>query len=212
MKIISSFVLVGLFIFSQSGLVMAATASQTYQTSATVPVASAVSIQAFSVNATGTPVFTSMGSNTSLNFDPMTFNTTTQIYVPNNYYAINVGPGAGGGSGSVSATITYTEGANPNNVSGGTTHGLGYKTVATFVKTVGSTETVMGAHPKTKLIDMIGGVNISTTDTAGGTFRMYLGVETNPTAAGEPAGVEVISAADRPGNYTGSVLISATVV
>ena len=211
MKIISSLVLAGLLMFSQAGSLMAATGTGTYQMSATVPVASAVSIQAFSINGTGAPVFTSMGSNTSLNYDPMTFNTTSLIYVPNNYYAINVGPGVGG-SGATSATVTYTEGANPNNVSGGSTHGLGYKAVATFVKEVGSTESAMAAHAKTKLIDMTGGIAISTADTAGGTFRLYLGVETNPTAAGEPTAVEVFSGADRAGSYTGSVLISATVV
>ena len=156
-----------------------------------------------------TNVFTPV-SGTSLSFDPLVFDTTNNIYVPDHYFAINVGPTAGGGSTSVN--LAYTEGSNPNSVIGG--QGLGWKSVATFTKQLSGTETKLTAHGTggKKLLKDVTAESITSTELGAGTFRMYLGVETNPTAPGEPAGAQVISGADKPGTYTGSLVVSGTVL
>jgi hypothetical protein len=199
--------LAGAFLLSSVGIVFAASGSQTYTVSATVPAASSVSISAASVDSVSNTFTTVNG--TSLSFDPLTFDSTNHIFVPNHYFAISAGPANGGGSTDV--TVSYTEGANPNNVSGGSGHGLGWKTTGTFVKISGTSETTLAAHGKKLLKDITGGEHVTTTELGTGSFRLYVGIETNPTAAGEPAGAEVISAADKTGSYTGSLVISATV-
>lgn len=199
------FIITAFLIFS--GSAFAATGSQTYTVSATVPAASGVSITASSVNST-TNVFTTVNG-TSLSFDPLTFDTTNHIFIPDHYFAIGVGPA--NGAGSTDVTLSYTEGANPNNATGGSGHGLGWKTVATFVKLAGTTETPLTSHGPKKLLKSLSGEHITAAELGTGSLRIYLGIETNPTAAGEPAGAEVISAADKTGSYTGSLVISATV-
>jgi hypothetical protein len=196
-------------IMATTGAVMASVSgTKTFTLSATVPAATGVSIIASSVNST-TNAFTTV-SGTSLSFDPLTFDTTNSIFIPNHYFAIDVGPAGGGGSTDV--TVTYTEGANPNATTGGSGHGLGWKAEGTFVKIAGGTETPLTSHgPKKLLKSLIGGEHVTLTELSGGTFRMYIGIVTNPTAAGEPAGAEVISAADKTGSYTGSLVVSATV-
>jgi hypothetical protein len=205
MKAIKSLFTAGVLIYSS--VAFAATGSQTFTVSATVPAASGVSITAASVNAT-TNAFTTVNG-TSLSFDPLSFDSTNHIFVPDHYFAINVGPS--NGAGSTDATISYTEGANPNNVTGGSGHGLGWKSVATFVKQSGTTETTLPSHGPKKLLKDLTGEHVTSAELGTGTLRIYLGIETNPTAAGEPAGAEVISAADRTGSYTGSLVVSATV-
>ncbi len=200
--------LIGAFLIGFPGVSMAVTGSQTFNVSAVVPAATGVSIVASSVNST-TNVFTTV-LGTSLSFDPMTFDTTNAIFVPNHYFAISVGPSGGGGSTSV--TVKYTEGNNPNNVVGGSTHGLGYKSTATFVKVVGTTETVLATHGKKLLNSLTTQESVTSAEVGAGYFRLYLGVETDPTAAGEPAGAEVFSGADKAGSYAGSLLITGTVV
>lgn len=199
--------LAAVLFFGSTALVMAASGSQTYTVSATVPAASSVGFTASSVNSS-TNAFTTVNG-TSLSFDPLTFDTTNHIFIPDHYFAIGVGPA--NGAGSTDVTVSYTEGANPNNVSGGSGHGLGWKTVATFVKLSGTTETMLTAHGPKKLLKDLASEHVTSAELGTATLRLYLGIETNPTAVGEPAGAEVISAADRTGSYTGSLVISATV-
>jgi hypothetical protein len=186
---------------------MAATGSQTYTVSATVPAATSVSINASKVNST-TNVFTPV-TGTALSFDPLRFDTTNQIFMPEHYFAISAGPANGGGNTDV--TVSYAEGSNPNAVAGGSGHGLGWKTSATFVKVEGATETPLSSHGPKKLLKSLSSERITSTELGSGVFRMYVGVVTNPTAPGEPAGAEVISGADKTGSYTGSLVVSATV-
>ncbi len=190
---------------------------QTFTVSASVPAATGAGIIVSSVN-TNTKQFTSV-TGSSLSFDPMTFTPNINIYLPNHYFAIDVV--ATGGAGSPSANITYTESANHPNV--GTTHGgLGSKATITFAKTtfVGkdqngndiTSDALMGNHGPKKLLKNISGEAITSTETSGGWLRMYLGVNTGDVNAvpAEPAGSEVFSNADKPGSYTGTLLISAT--
>ncbi len=203
MEKILRLVLISGFLLGSTGSLMADT--RTFTVSATIPPPSGVSLTAHSVNA-ATNVWT-LVTGTALNFDPMTYDLTNQIYRPDHYFVINAGPIAGAGSTDV--TVSYTEGANPNTAVGG--HGLGWKTVATFVKVSGTTETNLAAHGPKKLLKDLTAEHITPAELGTGTFRMYTGIELNPAATGEPAGAEVFSAADRVGSYTGSLVVTATV-
>jgi hypothetical protein len=208
MNIKTSIVLGGLFVLLQSAAVWASTT--TFTVSATVPTATGVSIGVDSVNAT-TNVFTALAAGTTaLSFDPMTLNTTSNIYVPNVYYALNFG--VTGGAGTPDVTVVYTEGANPN----GTTNGLGYKATATFAKEVvtgtSTTETIT-ALGKKRLIDLTGTVGHEAyTNITGGYLRIYLGIWTGSTTApADPTNGQPFTAGDAPGLYSGSLLVTSVV-
>jgi hypothetical protein len=209
MKTKMSIVLAGLFVMLQAGTVWASIT--TFTVSATVPTATGVSITVASVNS-ATNVFTTLASGTTaLSFDPMTLNTTNNIYLPNKFYALNFGVSNGAGTPDVS--VTYTEGANPN----GATNGLGFKSTATFAKEVVSTtgattETLLTAHgPKKRLIDLAA-EHVTFTELAGGFLRIYLGVWTGSTVApADPVNGKPFSNADAPGAYTGSLVVTAVV-
>ena len=200
------------FILGSVGNSFAVIGTQTFTVSATVPLPSGVSIAATSINSTSS-VRTAV-SGTALSFDPLTFNTTNQIWLPDHYYAIDIGPG--GGPGATSAVVSYTEGTNPNSAIAA--HGLGWKSTATFFKVSGSgastVEASLSAHGPKKMLKDLVNENVTTAELTGGTLRMYVGIVTkDPTAViPDPAASEVISNADRSGTYTGSLLITATVV
>ena len=198
------------------GLLLAGAATSwavqtTFTVSATVPSATGISITVASVNST-TNVFTTLpAGTTALSFDPMSYNTTNNIYLPDHYFALNFG--TTGGAGTPDLTITYNEGANPN----GATSGLGYKATATFAKEVtgannSTTETLLTAHgPKKRLIDL-SGEHVAYTEVAGGYPRIYLGVWTGSTTApADPTNGQPFSNADAPGTYTGSLVVTAVV-
>jgi hypothetical protein len=208
MRKVLSLVLGGLFLLFQSATGWAST---TFTVSATVPSATGISVAVDSVNST-TNVFTLLAAGTTaLSFDPMTYNTTNNIYIPSIYYAINFG--VTGGAGTPDLTVTYNEGANPN----GATNGLGYKATATFAKEVvgtggTTTETLLTDHgPKKRLIDL-SGEHVTYTELAGGYPRIYVGVWTGSTAApADPVNGQPFSNGDAPGLYTGSLVVTAVV-
>ncbi|MBF0490835.1 MAG: hypothetical protein HQL15_09545 [Candidatus Omnitrophica bacterium] len=204
--------LVGVLIVGAPGLSLAATGNATFTVSATVPAPTSVSINAVSINATGTPVLTPV-TGTALSLDPLAFSAVNQIYLPDHYFAINVGA-AGGSAASTVVTLSYTEGSNPNNVAGGSTFGLGWKTVGTFAKELGTTETILTGHGTNgkKLIKDLSGETVTAAELGSGTFRLYLGIVTdNSAGAPVPPGAQTFSNSDKPGSYTGSLLVSATV-
>ncbi len=202
MKKVLSLIVAGVVVFAQTGF--AATA--TYTVSATVPASSAISINAFSVNSVSSVKSGITG--TALSFNPLVYQPSLGIYLPDHYFIIESGLGTGAGNQDI--TIVYTEGANPN--TGG--HGLGWKTVATFNKVTGpSTEVAITGHPKRLLKDLTGaGINITPAQIGTSLLRMYVGAVTGDATLGEPAGAEVISNADRQGDYNGQLAITATVV
>ncbi len=201
-------ILGGLFLLSQLVLPVGARAqaATAFTVSATVPLATGISIVVDSVNATGTPVFTPV-SGTSLSFDPMTFNTTNHIWLPSIYYVLNVS--VSGGGGLPDTTVTYAEGTNPN----GSSNGLGYKTTATFDQELGSAETLLSLGKK-RLIDLTGSTgHVPYTSLAAGSYlRIYLGVWTGSTTApADPTNGQPFSNADVAGTYTGTLTVSATI-
>jgi hypothetical protein len=206
MKKVLSLVLGGVFLLFQALPVWAATA---FTVSATVPLATGITMVVDSVNATGTTVFTPV-SGTALSFDPMTFNTTNNIYLPGIYYALNISTSGGGGL--PDTTVTYTEGTNPNSGSA-TQGGLGTKSTATFAQELGSVETIT-ALGKKRLIDLTGTVGHEpyTALASGSYLRIYVGVWTGSTTApADPTNGQPFSNADASGTYTGTLTVTAVV-
>jgi len=197
---------VGVFLSFQSVIGWAST---TFTVSATVPTATSVSIVVDSINST-TNVFTTLpAGTTALSFDPMTFNATNNIYIPNVYYALNLS--VAGGAGYPDTTFTYTEGNNPN----GSNSGFGYKSTATFDKEVvgtnGATTETLLSQGKMRLIDL-SGTHVAYTEIIGGYLRVYLGVWTGSTVApADPTNGQPFSNGDAAGLYTGSLLVTSTV-
>jgi hypothetical protein len=200
-------VLGGLLLVGQAAAWAAPT---TFTVSATVPSATGIGVTVSSVNSSTNAFTTLSAGTTALSFDPLTFNTTNNIYLPNHYFALDFA--VTGGSGSPDVTVSYTEGSNPN----GSTNGLGYKSTATFAKEVSNgtsnTETFLTAHgPKKRLIDL-SGEHVAYTELTGGFLRMYLGLWTGSTTApADPTNGQPFTTADGAGTYTGSLVVTAVV-
>ena len=209
MKTRLSIVLGGLLLLVQAGTGWASTA---FTVSATVPTANSVNLVVDQVNASGTPVFTPV-TGTALSFDAgggMVYNTTNNIYLPSVYYAINVS--AAGGGGLPDTTVTYAEGTNPNSGSS-TQGGLGQKATVTFAQELGSVETIT-ALGKKRLMDLTGSVGHEpyTSLATGSYLRLYVGVWTGSTTApADPSNGQPFSNADAPGQYTGTLTVTAVV-
>ena len=199
----------GLFLLCQVGTGWASTA---FQVSATVPLATGISIVVDSVNSTGTPVFTPV-TGTALSFDAgagMQLNSTYNILMPSVYYALNIA--SSGGAGLPDTTLTYAEGTNPNSGSA-TLGGLGTKTTATFAQELGSVETIT-ALGKKRLIDLTGSVGHEpyTALATGSYLRVYVGIWTGSTTApADPSNGQPFTYGDAPGTYTGTLTVTAVV-
>ncbi len=201
MKKIVSLVLGGLFLLFQAGTVWATVTS--FTVSATVPSASGVSISVASVNATTNAFTTLPAGTTALSFDPMTFNPTTLVYLPDVYYALNFA--VAGGAGEPDVSFQYNEGTNPN----GGANGLGHKSSATFVQEATGGETLLPSHPKTMLIN-VNPTHVAYTELAAGSYlRVYLGVCTG--GPNDPTGCKPFTNSDASGTYTGSLVATAVV-
>jgi hypothetical protein len=203
MKKVISFLGIMLFLLAQVGLAWAVD----FTISADLDPATGVSITASSVNAT-TKVFTPVG--TALDFNPLIFNTTSKIWLPDHYFAIDVGTTGGGGS--TDTTVTYEEGSNPNSTSTG--HGLGWKSTATFMKVVGSTETGLSGHGPKKMLKDLSGERILPAEVAGGYLRIYVGVVSKDPKATflDPDASEPFTNVDMHGTYNGTLRVTATAV
>lgn len=188
------------------GIAVNNAAQVSFTVSATIPAATGVSITATKI--TGT----TWGSTvTALDFDPMTLDTDNGVWLPDHFFAIDVA--ATGGAGAPDVTAKYVEGSKPS----GQTNGLGYKSLATFVKVTGpdddQTETQMTAHgPKKPLKDLSGGgEQITDTEISGGFLRIYVGIFPGDDPDVTAAGGEPFTNADQPGDYDGTLTITATV-
>ena len=176
----------------------------------TVPTATGVNIVAVKVITAGNVFGTTPVS--SFNFDPMTLS-PLGVWLPDHYYAVDVG--VTGGSGSTNITLQYTEGLNPNN---NATNSLGYKTTATFVRITGGpapadqvqTPITTSAGSKALLTNLTGGVNVTPVMLSGGFFRAYVGIYPGDDVATLPQG-KPFTNADVPGTYTGTLKVTATV-
>lgn len=169
--------------------------------SATIPAATGVTISAARVNS-ATNEFTPV-TGTNLSFDPMTFDATNGIYLPDHFFAIDVG--GVGGAGAPTVNVSYTEGLNPN----GATNGLGSHAAATFVRVETASEVPLTAHGPKKLLKDITGESITTAEQSGGFLRIYAGIVTGD--ASTPSGGAPFTNGDQPGAYNGTLVVTATV-
>ena len=190
------------FSFATPSFAVPLSASKSFTLSASIQAATGISINASKVD-TASNQFSPV-TGLALSFNPMVPDLVNGTFVPDHYFAIDVG--TTGGAGVPTVTVKYTEGANPNNP-GGPSHGLGTKSTATFVKISGTTETQLTNHgPKKLLINT--DETIAPSEIVGAYLRVYVGIVTGGT--GVPAGGEPFTNADVPGTYDGTLVVSAT--
>jgi|CXWL01.1.fsa_nt_gi hypothetical protein len=201
MKKVSYLLTAAVLILVLQGVGLAGAATTSFLVSASVPAATGVSITASRVNS-ATNAFTPVAG-TNLSFDPLTFNAINGIYLPDHFFAIDVG--VVGGAGAPSVVVAYTEGLNPNNPG----KGLGWHSAATFIRVEGTTEVPLTAHGPKKLLKDISSENITSTETTGGFLRVYAGILTGDATT--PATGVPFTNADKPGAYNGTLVVTATV-
>lgn len=179
----------------------------TFQISVDIPAATSIGIVANQID-TVSGVWTKVPSS-NLSFGMQTLNSALGIYTGTKYFAVDIAPV--GSTANMQVGVSYQEGSNPN----GTGHGLGWKGTATFVKTSGSgnntTDQLLTNHGK-KLFKDLNNETITSAEILGGWSRVYLGLNTgDPNATPpEPAQAELFTPLDKPGNYNGTILITAT--
>ena len=177
-----------------------------FTVSASIPAATGISIVATQVNSANNQFGAQV---TALDFNPMAFNATNKVWLPDHYFAIDVG--ATGGAGNPNITVKYAEGAKPV----GQPNGLGFKSIATFVKITGGPapadqiQTDLAAHPKKPLKNITAGEVIGNAEIAGGFFRVYIGIYPGGDAALAALGAEPFTNGDKSGNYDGTLTITA---
>ena len=188
-------------VLTVKGVAVVDAATTSFLVSASIPAATGASITASRVNS-ATNVFTPVAG-TNLNFDPMTYDPVNGIYLPNHFFAIDIG--AIGGAGAPDVTVSYTEGANPNSPN----PGLGGHAAATFVRVETAGEVPLTTHGPKMLLQDISGEHITTAETVGGYLRIYAGIVTGDVST--PAGGVPFTNADQSGAYNGTLVVTATV-
>jgi hypothetical protein len=176
--------------------------SQTVTVSATVPTRAGGLTVAIS-KVTGT-VWTA--NQTAISFGTLTWNSTNKIFLPDSYYAVDLGVEDNTNS---AWTITHTR----NSLAGQGTN-INDKVNVTFVKQTSSTVGV-----ELQKLSFADSQNISYTKAqlAGGWLRVYYGIGTGEvdtvTKIGKDAtGVTPIGLDTPAGTYTGSVTLTLTAV
>ncbi len=201
------FVVVAVLLVAVPNVASALTVTRQFVVSATVPAATGISITATRVAVQGN-VFGS--AVTAMDFNPLTFNAANGIWVPDHYFAVDVG--ATGGAGTPVVLVSYGSESSP----AGQAKGLGFKSTATFVKVTGTgasqTETSLTTHGPTKLLNQLtAGEVINASEVTGGFFRMYVGVYTGGNATIDGLGGVPFTNADVPGTYQGTLIVAATI-
>ena len=200
MKKTLGFLLATVFVFLQTGSLSAATRSFTM--TASIPSATGVSLAVYG------PGGAMSSDATLLNFGPLTFDTTNNVWMPVGNFMIVTSPVSG--SGSVDTTVSYSEGHNPNGASG---KGLGWHSFAWFRMFVPrgnqSVEIDLPAHGPRKLLKDVNNEHIPTSEMGIGTsLVLYLTLATG--AASDPAGSVPFTNLDAAGTYDGTFIITAT--
>ncbi len=140
--------------------------------------------------------------------DPM--GRTWSVFLPQYYFAIDIGFPDGGMPSGKSIVVAYGSDVRPP----GATSGLGDKATITYCRTYfaapGDWElnrTTDAVIEKKLLKD---GNTVPTSAITGGWLRMYVGIVTlDPTAVPvDPAGAQIFSPSDITGTYSGAVTIS----
>ncbi len=196
------FILVVVFFFASTGLLWSA---NIFMVTAAIPSATGVKITAATI--VENPVTHAIISytpidTTDLTFSAMTYDSTNKIWTPPNYFAIDI---ANTGVGSPNVAVVYADGGKP----AGQAQGLGNRATIAFKKVVWvdashNNETDIAGHPRKALIAANDSFLPATT--AGGWFKMYIGVATDASVANAAP----FTNADQPGSYSGTVTVTAT--
>lgn len=145
--------------------------------------------------------------------DPVT-NVVSGGWRSNQSFILDIVP-TGGSVSPADITVHYAEMSNPNIVTNG--HGLGWKSTITFMTVRDGIETPIAAHGGTgkMLLKDISdtGEAVTAAETANGVLRIHVAmVAQDPSASiPDPAQGELFTTTDQPGEYTGSLTISATI-
>ena len=186
-----------------------------YTVTAHVDPAQGVAIQAYSADPASPDVLNPVVGEV-LNFGTLDYNEDAEIFLPNVFFVIDVSAIDGAGAPDVTVTYTENDAGNPNSIVGG--NGLGHKGTATFTKVTFGAEpedTVvsgLAAHgPKKLLVDV--NENIDELELVPGILRIFLGIVSfDPDATfPDPASGEPFTVGDQPGDYFGTLFVSATV-
>ena len=192
--------------------------------SATVPGPTAVDPSVIKVMGTGSSPANWDGEVSSMSFDPLTLNTFPnpdptkapfQVFLPDHFFSIDMGYLYGPGTSITQITTSYSDTLSPQ------THGLGWKTTATFVRKFilpdGSEKTeslpadlAPGTTGKILLKDVTS-KSFLLSQISPGWLRMYVGIVTKDPAAilPDPTLAEVFSPGDTAGTYAGNLVISS---
>jgi hypothetical protein len=200
-------VLTLLFLASPVG---AQTTTKSFIVSAVVPATSSIGITVNRVNSQ-TNQWSAVNS-TNLSFGNLGLNSVLGTYFANDYFSIDVAPT--GAAPDYQTTVTYTEGSNPNQPR----NGLGAKATLTFLKATGqgqdTVETPLSSHGPKRLLRSLNGETILSRETSPGWLRCYLGLVTmDPNALiPDPVGAEPFNVGDRPGEFSGTLTITSTIL
>ena len=140
-----------------------------------------------------------------------TLDSNLGVFFADNFYAIDVSPQ--GGAGQLNVLATYTDTGNPNGTPGDDT-GLEIKGIATAVKADPVTNNEVQLY-RQLLRDVTGGADdlvLATTleATPPGFMRLYVGLATGDPLLLEPTDAEPFNVGDIPGDYTGTLTLTAT--
>jgi len=192
-----------------------------FEVTVNIPFANGVSIVA-SQFASSDDAFE--GVVTEFDFDPMVFDTGLGVFLPNHYYAVDVG--VIGGAGTTEVNFKYSELSSDRPSQQPPNGSFGHRSTATFVRVLGGplpedqTQEPLpighGTNESTQLLKNFfgGGVDIAGSDLNGGFFRVFVGIY----PGGDINGVDIagdggapFTLTDEPGLYKGTVTITATV-
>lgn len=182
---------------------------------ATIPAATTVNFVVSEVTPGATPVFTSHAG-LNLNFATagtgMSFDATNGIWVGSRFFAIDLAPSTAAGVPAPGnyGSVSFAYSANVVPAGQSATEGLNKRGTLTAVR-------VNGDASETKLRSGALGntfTNLTNTDIAGGFLRVYVGLATGEAVGGVPVvpGSVPFTNADKPGTYTGTLTITATLV
>ena len=208
-------ILAGLLLSLQAATGWASTA---FTVSAAVPLATGVGFTVYQVNSATNAFTTLAAGTTALNFGTLTYTnvgtvaTPSYIFLPTNYYALDIA--VVGGAGAPTTSVTYTDASVPT----GATSSLGYKGTVMFVKetytsaTTNPAETAIAGISKKRLIDL-SSFSIPAADVTGGWLRAYIGIWDGNTTQTylDPSNGVPFTAGDAAGSYTGTLTFTETV-
>lgn len=197
------------------GSSMAFAASATFNISASIPDAVDVRFTTSRV-VNGPPIsFTVIGTGSqALDFGTLEWKSGPGLFLPNHYFAIDVGAVDVAGNPAPGnytfTTMSYSEGELPP----GATIGLGKRGTLSAVKVTGAT----GSQTETTisnrfLVDVSAATAPTPAQYAGGFLRLYVGIYSgSPVINSATPGVGPFTTADVSGDYTGTLSLTATLL